>query len=107
MQFPEATKVDPLYRIDGALYQLLTHKEGQRDAEAVRAALPIVKGKDKGGQRIGWFRRVNKPLLSDGEINSVETVRADVNNPNTTSLHPDDVHFLINLIDAMRERSEK
>lgn len=55
--FPQAAKV-PVYDIDGVLHRRITAAEGIKNPEAIRAALPISKGPDKGGEKIVWFVKV-------------------------------------------------
>jgi hypothetical protein len=103
--FPEATKVHPLYLINGELHKLLPHEIGQQDPNAVRASLPITKGEDKGGKRIGWFRRVTRPLLSEGELASVERIREAVSGEGEPIENVPSFKLLLCLIDAMQERA--
>lgn len=57
MQFPTAYKCEPIYRIDGALYQHVGHAIGQRDPNAIRALVP----KPNGEHAVKWFSPFDPP----------------------------------------------
>lgn len=56
-QFPKALKA-PTYEIEGVLHKRIPAIDAMKNPEAIRAALPISKGPDKGGEKIVWFVKV-------------------------------------------------
>lgn len=54
-KFPQAKPVKPIYEIGGELYQRVPASEALSNPDALRAAVEIKSGPDKGGEKIGWF----------------------------------------------------
>ena len=59
--FPTAVKCEPIYTIDGALYRRVSHAEGQRDPNAIRAMLPAANGE----HQVKWFAPFALPVVSE------------------------------------------
>lgn len=54
-KFPLAEPIKPLFRIDGTIYQRVAASDALHNPDAIRAAVEIKSGDDKGGRKIGWF----------------------------------------------------
>lgn len=57
MSFPVATKREPVYQIDGALYQRVSHTVGQQDPSAIRAMVQAANGE----HHVKWFAPFELP----------------------------------------------
>ena len=62
--FPAATKIDPIYAIDGRWCRKVTNAEGQSDPSAIRAMLDAVRD-GKPAKVVAWFVPLDVPKSNE------------------------------------------
>lgn len=61
-KFPKAEPIKPLYEIDKVIHKRVPAADAMGNPDAIRAAVEIRSGPDKGGTKIGWFLRLSEPV---------------------------------------------
>lgn len=59
-KFPKAEPIKPLFNIGGSIWRRVPAAEALHNPDAIRAAVKIESGPDKGGMKVCWFIKLDE-----------------------------------------------